>query len=303
MGLILNFLLKSASKVAVKVTEKAAKKAGDGIIKTAAKKAAVKAGTHVASSAIKAGVLHAQVTAPVRYYKRSLKNTTQHEEPPKRESSTTQPKKNVSSTSGREVERLVSATQKLLARLANERFKLFDIVRRYCAYLNNAVDLPESIEFDRNYSILILKTTEFKSYLEEIDEMKLNKTIHSFSVALFGFKKEAIQENDNIDLSDIYTGVQSPSDIRSMKNIYNKLASYLQNLTSKTAICVQRYGDYINSLRRLFGRQKKYLAVKKYVDSSYVRTFSILDFVNCELFTDEGLNEQTINSELRRKVI
>ena len=311
MGFILDSLLRVASKVAVKATTVAAKKAGNGVIKVAAKRAAVKAGTRVASGAIKAGVLHAQITAPIYAYRLGSKvpQSNKQADPKPKKSNNSAPKQNVTvqrtvdARTEQESARLANATKKYLIKYGVEKIKLFDLIKKYCASLEKVVELPENIEFDRNYSISILSTTDFKSLVETFDEIGLDKTRHSVSVALFGFKEEAIEENDNIDLSGMYINEEVPSNIREMRVLYNKIASHLQNLIKKTAICFQRYNEYLASLRRVFGRPKKYLAIKKYVDSSYIRTFSILDYINFDLFTDSGLNEEKINAELRRKII
>ena len=183
MGIILNFLLKTAGKAVVKGTTKAAKKAGDGAIKVAAKKTVAKAGVHVASGAIKAGVLHAQVTAPLRRYRRSLKRGYYHIRIGKVETkkeaqsaiindnvkafdnSATEVKQNPV-TYEKELNGFVSASKKLFARFASIKFDILNTIKTYSGYLDTVIDLPENIEFGRQYSITMLSPSELKFWFQ-----------------------------------------------------------------------------------------------------------------------------------------
>ena len=319
MGIILNFLLKTAGKAVVKGTTKAAKKAGDGAIKVAAKKTVAKVGVRVASDTIKKGVLHAQVTAPVRRYKRSLRRGYYHirigKVETKKEANSAIINDNVKAfdksateikqnpvTYENELNRFVSTSKKLFARFASVKFDIINTIKTYSAYLDTVMDLPENIEFGMQYSITMLSTSKLKSLVKRVDGLGKDKIKYSISVALFGFKEDS-DEDENIDFSGYFISNGVDTTPRDMENAYTKLNSYVEDLIRKAIICSQRYKEYINSLRRVFARSQKYLAVKKYVDSSYVRTLSVLDYINFDLLVDNNINEEKINSELRRKII
>ena len=98
-------------------------------------------------------------------------------------------------------------------------------------------------------------------------------------------------------------------DNRNDKSLYDfleyidQLIRYTDAYSEKTKICYQRYNQYVERFAALTRRTKNYLKLKRFVDSTYITTFLILDFINTDLVVDCKINIKEISSQLKRKII